>query len=189
MKRLGVCLFLLASLACGKSLEKQVQDQVRTFANASLGDKQVEVKNVRRMGDQAVAEIEITTAVRLTKKDGKWVIDEFRIGDRRWEKAEDILEVINEKRTGKTLQQMNLLAERILRYTDVNGQVPQVSSFEALIDLLTPQFLDRIIRIDAWSNPFSYQATGANEYNLRSAGPDGNLGTPDDLVTRMRNGE
>jgi len=38
------------------------------------------------------------------------------------------------------------------------------------------------VRIDAWSNPFSYQTVGADAYDLKSAGPDGNLGTPDDIV-------
>ena len=182
VKRLGLFLILLGSFACGRSLERQIQDQVRTFDNASLADNQVEVENVREIGDHAVAEVQITTAVRLVKKDGKWVIEEFRIGDRRWERAEHILAVINEKRTGTTLQQMSLIREGIRRYADLNNQIPQVASFEELIDLLSPQFQSRIVRIDAWSNPFFYRALGVNDYVLSSAGPDGSLGTPDDLV-------
>ncbi len=55
-------------------MERQIQDQVRTFENASLSDRQVEVDNVREMGDHAVADVRITTAVRLIKKDGKWSV-------------------------------------------------------------------------------------------------------------------
>ncbi len=186
MKKLGLFLILLGSLGCGKSLERQVQEQVRTFDHASLSKQQVEVQNVTEIGDHAVAEVRITTAVRLVKKDGNWVIEEIRIGDRRWERAEHILAVINEERTETTLQQLNLITEGIRRYADLNHQIPKVSSFEELMDILSPQFHNQVVRIDAWSNPFSYQAIGANEYDLKSAGPDGNLGTPDDLAIRSK---
>jgi hypothetical protein len=177
VKKLGLFLILLGSLGCGKNLEKQVQEQVRTFDHASLSEEQVEVQNVKEIGDHAVAEVRITTAVRLVKKNGTWVIEEFRIGDRRWERAEHILAILNEERAETTLQQLNLITEGIRHYTDLNHQIPQVSSFEELMDLLSPQFHNRVVRIDAWSNPFSYQAIGSDEYDLKSAGPDGDLGT------------
>ncbi|MCZ6485998.1 MAG: type II secretion system protein GspG [Acidobacteria bacterium] len=186
MKRFGLVLILLGSFACGKSVERQIQDQIRTFGNASLADKQVEVNNVREMGDHAVAEVRITTAVRLIKKDGKWLIEEFRIGDRRWERVEHILAVINEQRTETTLQQMSLIREGIRRYANLNNQAPQVESFEELMDILSPQFQSRIVRIDSWSNPFFYRPMGVNDYALSSAGPDGHLGTPDDLVVGIQ---
>jgi len=186
VKRLCLVLILLGSFACGKSVERQIQDQIRTFDNASLADNQVKVDNVRELGDHAVAEVQITTAVRLIKKDGKWLIEEFRIGDRRWEKAEHILAVINEKRTETTLQQMSLIREGIRNYADLNNQAPQVASFEELMDILSPQFQSRIVRIDSWSNPFFYRAIGVNDYALSSAGPDGNMGTPDDLVVGIQ---
>ena len=181
VKNLGLFLILLGSLGCGKSLEKQVQEQIRTFDHASLSEQQVEVQNVKEIGDHAVAEVRITTAVRLVKKDGDWVIEEFRIGDRRWERAEHILAVINEQRTETTVQQLNLITEGIRRYADLNQQLPKASGFEELMDILSPQFHNQVVRIDAWSNPFSYQAISADGYDLKSAGPDGDLGTPDDL--------
>ncbi len=184
MKRLGLLFILLGLLGCGKNLERQVQEQVRTFDHASLSEQQVEVQNVKEIGDHAVAEVRITTAVRLIKKDGTWVIEEFRVGDRRWERAEHILAVINEKRTETTLQQMGLITEGIRSYAALNHQIPQVSSFEELMDILSPQFHNQVVRIDAWSNSFSYQAIGTDEYDLKSAGPDGNLGTSDDLVVK-----
>ncbi len=142
-------------------MERQIQDQIRTFDNASLADNQVKVDNVRELGDHAVAEVQITTAVRLIKKDGKWLIEKFRIGDRRWERAEHILAVINEQRTETTLQQMSLIREGIRRYADLNNQTPQVASFEELMDILSPQFQSPIVRIDAWSNPFFLPGDGS----------------------------
>lgn len=186
MKRLAPWLILLTSIACGKSVEKQIRDQVRNFDNASLAQKQVEVKNVQEMGDHAVAEVQITTAVKMIKQDGKWLIEEFRIGDRRWERADHILELINEKRTATTLQQINQITDGIRRYTDLNSRIPQVSTFEELVDMLSPHFQNQVIRIDSWSNPFYYRARGDHQYTLRSLGPDGRLGTSDDLVADFR---
>jgi hypothetical protein len=37
--------------------------------------------------------------------------------------------------------------------------------------------------VDEWNHPFAYRRV-ADEYELRSAGPDGQLETPDDLVYR-----
>lgn len=179
---------LFVCLGCAKSLEKQAQDQVRTFAKASLGQKQVEVENIRSIGDHAVAEIQITTGVKMIKKDGEWIIEEVRIGDRHWEKAEDLLTVVREKRTGNTLQQMDQIAKGIARYSIVQGETPQVKNFEELMNLLSPRFLERIIRTDGWANPFSYQTQGGDNYDLRSAGPDGALETADDLMNSIQKG-
>jgi len=188
VNRLAVLSFLFVCLGCAKSMERQTQDQVRTFAKASLGQKQVEVENIRAIGDHAVAEIQITTGVKMIKKDGEWVIEEVRVGDRHWEKAEDLLTVVRDKRTGNTLQQMDQIAEGIAHYSKVQGETPQVTNFEELIDLLSPRFLERIIRIDGWANPFSYQTQGRDNYDLRSSGPDGALETADDLVNSVQKG-
>ena len=181
VRSLAFFLSLLFLSGCAKSLEKQIAEQVRTFEKASLGEEQVEVRNIQRSRGQAIAEVQITTAVKLSEKEGKWIIEEVRIGDRRWEKAEHILAVIGEKRSQTTVGQLELISESIRSYQQVNAQVPQVATFEELTDLLSPRFLHPLIRIDAWSNRFSYQATGTHAYDLKSAGPDGHLGTTDDL--------
>ena len=43
-------------------------------------------------------------------------------------------------------------------------------------------FLPVVIRIDAWWNPYIYRVKGISQFELRSAGPDGRIGTADDLV-------
>lgn len=188
VSRLAVLSFLFVCLGCAKSLEKQAQDQVRTFAKASLGQEQVKVENIRDLGDHAVAEVQITTGVKMIKKDGEWFIEEVRIGDRHWEKAEDLLTLVREKRSENTLQKMDQIAKGIARYSKVQRETPQVTNFEELMDLLSPRFLERIIRIDGWANPFSYQTQGRDNYDLRSAGPDGALKTADDLVNSTQKG-
>ncbi|MEE8348834.1 MAG: type II secretion system protein GspG [Acidobacteriota bacterium] len=167
-------------------MENQIRTQVRTFDGASLDENQVEVTNLRELGDHATAEIQITTGVKLVKKDGKWLIEEFRIGDRRWEKAEHILALINEKRTTTTLDQMDLISEGIERYARLNQRIPQVFDSEELATLLFPRFQSQFTPTDGWANPFSYQPRGEREYELRSLGPDGRFGTPDDLIARTQ---
>lgn len=176
-----VLLVLAGSLSCGKNLEQQIQQQVANFEHASLGEEQVQVTNIQTMGAQAVAEVQITTGVKLTKKQGKWEIEEFRIGDRRWEKASHILALINEQRTHTTLEQLALIDKGIRQFAASHNQVPQVAGFWELIDTLTPDFQGPVIRLDAWANPFHYQTSGGLGYDLRSAGPDEELGTDDDL--------
>ena len=186
MRRFALFLILVATVSCGKSVEKQIRDQVRTFDGASLDKKQVKVTNVQEMGDHATAEVQITTGVKVVKKDGKWVIEEFRIGDRRWEKAEHILALINEERTTTTLEQINLITEGIARYANLNQRIPQVSDSDELATLLFPRFQSRFTPTDAWANPFFYRPRGDREYELRSLGPDGRFGTPDDLVAKIQ---
>jgi hypothetical protein len=117
------------------------------------------------------------------RKEGRtWVLDEVRLGDRKWEKVDRIVDSLEANRTSETVQKMGQLASAIKGYTYKNGAAPEVEDFRALIDLLSPSFLDTVIRIDAWSNPFSYRNSGLLAYELRSAGVDGIFETEDDLV-------
>lgn len=188
MKALAInaVLALLALTSCAKRLDRQVQETVRIFDNTLLSADKIEVQSVQKSGNHIIAEIKVATAVKMAKKEGKWVIEEIRIGDRRWEKAEHILAVINEQRSKTTRRQLDLLLEGIQRFADLSGEVPQVTSFEALVDVLSPQYLDEIIRIDAWSRPFSYRSLSSKSHELRSAGPDGTFGTQDDLTVQDR---
>jgi hypothetical protein len=184
VKRL--CLLIILSpllLSCGKSLDKQVHDQVRTLDGAFLDEEAVEVLEVREQGSTAIAEINVKTAVKMRKKDGNWTLEEVRLGDRRWESIDRILAAIEESRTRQTEQQLGQIRDGIRKYRDSQGEVPQAESFEVLIDVLNPHYLDSVIRLDGWANPFSYLAASSSTYELRSAGPDREFFTDDDLVS------
>ena len=86
-----ILVILLTMSAGGRTLDKQVRSQVSKVGQASLGKNQVIVKNIRQVKDSAVAEIEISTAVKMKRNKEKWVIEEIRIADRRWEKVDHIL--------------------------------------------------------------------------------------------------
>lgn len=186
MRRVVLFLMLVTTFSCGKSVENQIRDQVRTFDRASLNDRQIEITNVQRLGDHATAEVQITTGVKMVKENGKWVIEEFQIGAQHWEKVEHIATLINQKRSETTLELMNSITEGIERYTKLNLEIPQVSDFGELATILFPNYQNEFTPIDAWAKPFSYRPSGAQQYELRSLGPDGNFGTPDDLVVNVR---
>ena len=163
-------------------MDQQLREAIRTFDDMSLKDDGVEVEKIQQMGDHAVAEITVKTAVKLAKKEGRWVIEEVRLGDRRWEKTDHILAVINEKRSATTRRQLDLISEGIRDYTGFHGQVPQAPDFVKFIDLLSPEHLDQILYLDAWSNSFIYRSLSTSTYDLLSSGPDGKQGTADDLT-------
>lgn len=179
--RHALILLLLIGASCTKSLERQVQDGVRTFDTAEFSKKQVKVDEIKYLGNHAVATVTLKTAVKMIKQDEQWVIDEVRIGDRRWEKAEFIIAVLNEKRTARTRSNLKTLSSGIRQYLSQHSKLPPAKDFRQLIDALSPDYLEQVTRLDAWSNPFSYRALSASGYDLRSAGPDGTIDTADDL--------
>ena len=186
--KLVVPLLLILSAGCGKNINKQVQDAVRNFDNLGLTDKEIEVLSTQEMSGNAIAELKIRTAVKLVKKQGIWVVDEVRIGDRRWEKAEHILAVINQKRAETTRNMLEAIGSGIDRYTAANGRLPQGPGFRELVSVLSPDYLGDPALLDAWANPFSYRLLGNADYEVRSAGADGRTGTPDDIVKRAPSG-
>jgi hypothetical protein len=180
---LGLVLLLsFALISCQKTLENQVREQIRTIDNAELDSEAVEVTKVRQSGKQAIAEVTITTAVRMRKDGNKWILQDVRLGDRRWESVDRILAAIDQSRREQTIREMDQVKAGIEKYIQTQGGAPRVESFEKLVDLLNPEFLSTVIRIDAWWNPYSYRVMRASRYELRSAGPDGEFETEDDLV-------
>ena len=174
-------LLVFSPASCGKSLDRQVVDAIRTFDDLSLDEKQVEILTARESGDTILAEVRVTTAVRLVRSEGKWELAEIRLGDRRWEKADHILTVLDEQRRETTKDRLRQLRQAMHRHLESEGTVPQVETFTALVDILYPGFLEEAVRLDAWSNPFIYEVVSAREYDLRSAGADGLDGTIDDV--------
>lgn len=175
-------LCLLALPACGKKIDRQTRDAVRQFDGLDLPREQVEIIELRESGDFAIAELRVSTAVKLRKEAGRWVIDEVRLGDRHWEKAESILAALEARRETTTRALMGRIAEGLSEFLRREGRFPDADSFEALVDELAPEYMADVIRLDAWSRPFQYELRSPGRAELRSAGADGVFETADDLV-------
>lgn len=167
--------------ACGKSLEKQIETQVGGLAGADLDDD-ITVSEIRETSDYASAEVQITTGVKMKREGSRWVLEEVRLDDRHWEKVSRITKALNQIRRDDTREMLTTISDSIRRYEETNGRVPQVDSLETLIDILNPAYLERVLRLDAWSNPFRYLAKSPSSYELRSAGEDAKFGTQDDIA-------
>lgn len=167
-------------------MEKQTENQVRTLAGAEWGKDQVSVTNIRqKTGGHAIADVTVTTAVTVRQENGKWKLDEVRLGDQWWEKIDRIVAAIQAGRTAETKSEMDAIRKGVDEFQEANGHVPQTSNFVELIDKLNPRFLAPVIRLDGWESAFAYRALGPKRFVLTSPGPDRKLGTPDDIVVEQ----
>ena len=65
------------------------------------------------------------------------------------------------------------------------GGLPEFSDYIGLSNLLNPDYLTPLIREDAWRRPLAAYRLGSNSVRLVSAGPDGKLGSSDDIEVRV----
>ena len=78
----------------------------------------------------------------------------------------------------RTQHRMRFYYRFIREYRRDHGRLP-----ERLEQLLSPAgSLPSEVNVDAWGHSFLYTPRGEG-YEIRSAGPDGNFGTDDDMVT------
>lgn len=157
-------------------------DGLSNLDQARFGEGQVRIEKVRRTGNHAVAEVTLKTAVKLTREDRTWVIEEIRLGDRRWERMETILAALDEERSLRTRSDLRLIDSAIGRYLRERGEMPPAESFHQLMDYLAPEYMQPTTELDGWFNPYLFRALSAKDYDLRSAGPDGIARTPDDVT-------
>jgi hypothetical protein len=185
LRAVFVLLLSIPLAGCGgRSLNKNsAQDLTVQLSNDMLQKEDVYIESVAQTGERdAVVEARLRTAFRFEKIGGKWVIKEVRVGHDQWENLEDFLLALNEikiKQTGELLERVSLAIER---YRTKNGALPPFSDFVTLTDALNPDYLTPLIRLDAWRRPFAAEKTGPDSVRLISAGPDGKLGTSDDIV-------
>jgi hypothetical protein len=177
---------MLALTATACTTNRQIRDAVRHFDNLELDENQVKVLSTQQMGDHMVAEIEIRTAVKMTRQPGGWKIEEVRIGDRRWERADHIRNALNLERENTSRRELHRVSDALRRFGEQNaGHMPEAEDFGELMSILTPEYLVPVIRIDAWSNPYLYRRLSPSLAEVLSVGADGQAGTADDLVERI----
>lgn len=187
LQLLALAAVAAALSACGgKSTEEQIGEALGRLSAGEFKKDQLVVENLSESAGFATAEITLRTAVKMRKEKGEWVIEEVRLGDRRWEKAERLIAALNAVRREAAVDQLRQISEGIVRYRLATSQPLPEGGFEELIDTLTPTHLAQAIRLDPWFNPFRFQSLGSEGYDLRSAGPDGAFDTSDDVIAEKR---
>ncbi len=174
---------ILLTACGGRALNKNAaQELIASHSHGVLDKKDVYVESVTQMGDSAVVETRLETALRLEKVRGKWEIKEVRVGRDQWENLDDFLRALNNLKTAETKELLQRVAEAIKSYQEKNGRLPAFTDFVSLTNVLNPDYLTPLVRLDAWRRPLYVEQTGPDTIKLMSAGPDGRLGTSDDIV-------
>lgn len=94
------------------------------------------------------------------------------------QRLEDALEAAHKKRTMVDMRSISVAIEAY--YTDHN-KYPAVKDVDELAKEISPEYIRAMPHIDAWGHPYLYHAEGEH-FTLKSAGKDGKIGTPDDLI-------
>jgi len=183
---LGLAAFLLNGCG-GRSINKKSAREAIIGSQATtLTPRDLEVLSVSQMGSQAIVETDLHSAFRLEKVGNEWVVREVRVGQGQWEKLDDILRALQQVKVEETRQALEKIASAIEAYRQKNGHLPQFSDYVGLSDSLFPLYMAPVLRLDAWGNPLSAIRVDLKTVRLVSAGPDGKLGTADDIeLTRV----
>ena len=168
--------------AAGDLSPKEARKLIARMAGIQLPSDAVRVKDISTSGNSAVVTAQVETAFRLVKDDkGRWRVAEIRTGDRRWEDLDTLMRALNVEKTARARAELESIATALESYHRERGSYLESKSSAALIDSLNPRYLARVIRVDPWHKPYEYQGERST-YVLRSDGPDGKPGTPDDVT-------
>jgi hypothetical protein len=180
---LGVGVSLLGVAAVARELgAREARHVIAEALGLDTADR-VHIKLVSvGAGGEAVVEATVTAAFHMkSDKSGKWVVSEVRTGDRNWESLELIETAVKKEKILRTTADMRTLAAALEAFRKERGTYVPAKTGAALVDNLAPAYLDKIVRLDAWSHEFQYDGTEIG-YRLTSLGPDGKSGTGDEIV-------
>jgi hypothetical protein len=177
----GISVVSIQTHAAGDLSPKEARKIIARMAGINLPSDAVRVKSVTSLGSSAVVVAEVETAFRLVNENDKWRVAEIRTGDRNWENVDSLVRALNAEKSTRVRAELETIATALEAFRRERGSYVESKSEAKLIDLLSPRYLARVIRVDAWHQPYEYEGTG-NSYVLRSVGPDGKPNTPDDIT-------
>lgn len=168
--------------AAGDLTPKEARKLIANLAGIQLPSDAVRVKDISSFGNSVVVVAQVETAFRVVQADnGKWRVAEIRTGDRRWEDLDMLVRALNAEKTSRVRAELETIATALESFRRERGFYVEAKTEAALIDQLSPRYLERIIRVDPWHQPYDYEGTRSS-FTLRSAGPDGKANTADDIT-------
>lgn len=173
--------------AAGDLTPKEARRVIARLAGIELPSDAVRVKSISAMGNSAVVVAQVETAFRLVNEKDKWRVAEIRTGDRRWEDVDLLVRALNTEKTARVRAELETIATALEAFRRERGSYVAAKTESALIDFLSPRYLTRVIRLDAWHRPYEYEGT-RDRFVLRSLGADGQAGTADDVVLTSGSG-
>jgi Type II secretion system (T2SS), protein G len=132
----------------------------------------------------AAVEARVELEFRLRKgTDGKWRVAEIRTGDNAWADVAAVFVAINEQKRLRALDELKSIALALEAFRRERGFYVEAQTESALVDQLNPRYLRRVVRVDPWHKPYTYEGKGG-AYVLRSDGADGKPNTIDDILLK-----
>ena len=184
--RLMIAILLLLSACGGRKMNNNLARNLIIGATSDTMHKSdVDVVNIQQTSaTEAVVETRMRTAFRFEKDGNIWRIREVQRGHGQWENMENFEQALNQIKMEETEMLLLQIADAIRKYRDARQTFPTFRDFIDLTDQLNPAYMTPLIRLDAWQRPL--EATfDSTKILLRSAGPDGLTGTPDDISTEV----
>ena len=180
---------LIVLAGCSGTLSTRIaRQQIASLGGSTLIPSGIEIERIMiETGSRAVAETSVKMAF-VFEKDagGEWRIVSARLGDRQWVDVNLLLQALERQYADNTSAALEKLATGVEQYQSQNGSLPQLGPESALADMLHPLFMVDLIRQDAWGREIRYERRGDDAYVLRSSGPDGVHGSPDDIILDPR---
>lgn len=177
----GALLIVTSTRAAGDLTPKEARKLIARLAGIELPSDAVRVKSISSMGNSALVVAQVETAFRLVNDKDKWRVAEIRTGDRRWEDVDLLVRALNAEKAARVRAELETIATALEAFRRERGSYVEAKTEAGLVDFLSPRYLARVIRLDAWHRPYEYEGS-RESYVLRSLGPDGQPGTADDVV-------
>lgn len=127
----------------------------------------------------------IRVEARMTNAQGGWQVTEIRTGNREWVRIDSLVAALDEQKRTRAQEELNLIATALDKFRRERGFYVVADKQSVAIDYLSPRYLQRVIRVDPWHQPYGYVGD-RDRFTLRSSGPDGKADTPDDVVVSSK---
>ncbi len=163
---------------------EQVRKRMTEIGLSSHVPREILLQRISAQNDKrTIAETSVTLGFRFQRnsKTGDWAIDAARLGDRSWVDTNDLVATLNEGRRRDTIATMKTLVAGIERFILEDGSLPPGKDIVELTNVLHPHYMKDLVRLDGWGRPLEYKPSGLT-FRLVSRGPDGRLGTQDDIL-------
>src|SRR5262249_24600594 len=131
---------------------------------------------------RSIVESTVTMGFRF-RRFGKsdWEIEAARLGDRDWVVTTDLFDTLNEGRRRETVAILENLGTGVNKFRSKNGSLPVATGITELTNILHPDYMTDLVRLDGWGQELEYSGSGST-FRLLSRGADGRWGTPDDIA-------
>ena len=110
-----------------------------------------------------------------------WAVSELRTADRNWIKLATVTSALNETKRATARAELHTIAQALEKFRSERGTYLVADKHAVVIDHLSPRYLARVIRVDPWHQPYSYQGQ-RDRFTLSSTGPDRKEATSDDII-------